>query len=163
MKSTRVSLLCEHVARCAVGPMAADTVRELSDLMDELTPTDLGIDLTTAPFAELLNSHRHVTTHTIFSCSQFEVVAFLFPAEARLPLHDHPQMHVFSKVLHGALRMVSYNWTSPPVTQELDAWSSRLEDAADRGEYEHAMSAGPSYVASRVADTVRRTFHNSDL
>jgi plant cysteine oxidase len=45
---------------------------------------------------------------------------FCFPAGATLPLHDHPEMVVLSKLLYGTVRKRSYDWvaTPPPCSGE---------------------------------------------
>jgi plant cysteine oxidase len=37
---------------------------------------------------------------------------FCFPAGASLPLHDHPEMVVLSKLLYGSVRKRSYDWVA---------------------------------------------------
>lgn len=41
---------------------------------------------------------------------------FLLPAGERLPLHDHPGMHVWTRVLHGRLALRAFDWVTrdPP-------------------------------------------------
>jgi plant cysteine oxidase len=45
---------------------------------------------------------------------------FCFPAGASLPLHDHPEMVVLSKLLYGSVRKRSYDWVAdvPPRSGE---------------------------------------------
>ena len=124
MPPSNVQQLVETVAAYVSGTVEA---RALSTAMDALTPSDLGIELCRTPFASLLSGGA-ITTQCVYACAHFEVVAFLFPARASLPLHDHPGMSVFSRVLHGALQMRSFSWAAapPPNAGELDRWAREL-------------------------------------
>jgi cysteamine dioxygenase len=44
-----------------------------------------------------------------------QIKVFLLPQGASMPLHDHPGVTVFSKLLVGSAHVVSHDWVRPPL------------------------------------------------
>ena len=57
--------------------------------------------------------YKHVQYMHIFEDEVMSMGIFLLPKGASLPLHDHPQMMVASKLLFGSVTAKCYDWSPP--------------------------------------------------
>uniref|UniRef100_A0A0E0B455 cysteine dioxygenase n=1 Tax=Oryza glumipatula TaxID=40148 RepID=A0A0E0B455_9ORYZ len=107
-------------------------IRWLQDLLDGMEAADVGIegggsggersssseddDERSPPGRRFLSARAftRITYVHIHECDDFSIGVFCFPAGATLPLHDHPQMVVLSKLLYGSMRVKSYDWANAP-------------------------------------------------
>ena len=126
--------------------------REICALMEQITPTDLGLHPSPSQ-GKKPNGPCVIRTQSVYESPAFDIVVFLFPAGATIPLHDHPGMTVFSKVLYGKLGMRSFDWLEPPTRGELDKWSHE-QDRMDAGTGAPHSGSADRRPARRRGETV---------
>ncbi|XP_048235902.1 plant cysteine oxidase 2-like [Ricinus communis] len=100
-------------------PLPRD-VERLCHLLDKMKPEDVGLSSALQFFQPktAVKCTPRVTTTTIYKCDKFSLCIFFLPATAVIPLHNHPGMTVFSKLLLGTMHIKSYDWVSPPSADE---------------------------------------------
>ncbi|CAO2169448.1 unnamed protein product [Urochloa humidicola] len=115
------------------SPAAAPTlgeIRWLQKILDAVEAADVGIDDGEKPMSSSSDDElspksgggallparafTRITYVHIHQCDDFSIGVFCFPAGATLPLHDHPEMVVLSKLLYGSVRVRSYDWVAAP-------------------------------------------------
>ena len=125
MSSDLVQALCDATAAAAAASSGSPSdaqEREICALMERISAADLGLGGPTK--RKHTDSPPVIYTQSVLECEAFDIVVFIFPAGASIPLHDHPGMTVFSKILYGELGMRSFDWVQPPTAQELAGWAS---------------------------------------
>ncbi|KAL6858853.1 hypothetical protein ACP4OV_017855 [Aristida adscensionis] len=121
-------LVFSSAAAAAAMPGLGE-IRWLQQLLDGMEAADVGIDdgekaassssddeLSPKSGRRLLPAlaFTRITYVHIHQCDDFSMGVFCFPAGATLPLHDHPEMMVLSKLLYGSVRVRSYDWVAAP-------------------------------------------------
>ncbi|NP_001354070.1 Plant cysteine oxidase 1 [Zea mays] len=106
-----------------VAPTLGD-ITWLQNILDGVEAADVGIDDGEKPTSSSSSSDddlllpapafTRITYVHIHQCDDFSIGVFCFPAGATLPLHDHPEMVVLSKLLYGSVRVRSYDWVAAP-------------------------------------------------
>ncbi|KAG2536277.1 hypothetical protein PVAP13_9NG246400 [Panicum virgatum] len=111
---------CRTVFTGSSLPPMAPVVHFIRSIMNLIGPYDVGLRDDVDFFHRMNAASRQnppiITCKTILECQNFAIAVFFLPFGTVMPLHDHPGMTVFSKLLIGSAHVEGYDWVRPRVS-----------------------------------------------
>lgn len=107
----RLYMSCKDVFK-GIGTVPSPTdVQKLCHILDGMMAEDVGLSRNLQFFKtrSIVGVTPKVACTTIYQSEKFSLCIFFLPANAVIPLHNHPGMTVFNKLLLGKVHIKSYD------------------------------------------------------
>ncbi|XP_010435972.1 PREDICTED: plant cysteine oxidase 2-like [Camelina sativa] len=105
-----------------------DNIQMLRAVLDEIKPEDVGVSPKMPYFRSKVTGRSPLVTYLhIYASHSFSIGIFCLPSSGVIPLHNHPEMTVFSKLLFGTMHIKSYDWVADSPQPSLDTRLAKVK------------------------------------
>ncbi|KAL8132208.1 hypothetical protein AgCh_007920 [Apium graveolens] len=124
----RLYVTCEDVFKSGDANLPSADVQTLRLILDSMVPEDVGL----SPEIKFFNPSNapeevpKVGYTSIYQCKNYSLCIFFLPTNAVIPLHNHPGMTVFSKLLIGTMHVKAYDWVNQVESEDSTTSPSKL-------------------------------------
>ncbi|KAG7548584.1 RmlC-like cupin domain superfamily [Arabidopsis suecica] len=109
-----------------------ENIEMLRAVLDEIKPEDVGVSPKMSFFRSKETGRSPLVTYLhIYACHRFSICIFCLPPSGVIPLHNHPEMTVFSKLLFGTMHIKSYDWVKDSPQPSSDTRLAKVKVDSD--------------------------------
>ncbi|OQS04464.1 hypothetical protein THRCLA_03304 [Thraustotheca clavata] len=100
-----------HAVRSVRGrALTIEEIEPIKELCESILPVHVGLEVPTAATAkDAFKGSKAIRYIHIYEDAQVSIGIFVLPPGASIPLHNHPEMSVISRVLYGSLHVRAFD------------------------------------------------------